>query len=330
MIGSADIATANNNDNNVSIFLNKGDGTFAAATNILSEINGASDIASADLDDDGNLDLVVADRAELLNITLGHGDGTFGPATTIDVTNFSGDYPNVIAIADLNSDGILDLAVGLYQEEFDTQGRVSILIGQGEGSFAPPVFYPLMEAPTGLVATDLNNDGVLDLALSVYGFINPDKDLAVLLGNGNGTFQPAVRSLDGGYASDIAAGDFNADGKMDLALTQNYLDEMWVVLGNGDGTFQPATVYSGLDYPSHITAADLTGDNIPDLVVDGESVFLADGTGGFGAPTFYSIGSGGAEIGYLDSDRVPDLVATGFSEIVVAMGHGMVAFQSPI
>ena len=117
----SDIATANENDGNVSVFLNKGNGTFAPA-NTFSVGAGAIDIASGDLDDDGDFDLIVTDGINSLNIAFGHGDGTFDPATTIKVSEYSGQLPHEIASADLNSDGILDLAIAMYAEEIDTAG----------------------------------------------------------------------------------------------------------------------------------------------------------------------------------------------------------------
>ena len=223
--GKADIATANENDKNVSFFLNNGNGTFAPANTFkLGAGAGAFDIVSRDMNDDGNFDIVVSDGLTSLNLAFGNGDGTFAPATAIKINEYSGQLPHEIAIADLNSDGILDLAVALYEQEFDTAGKIAVLIGQGEGSFAPPIYYPLMEDPTGLVAADLNQDGKLDLAVSIRLFSGEDKSLAVLLGNGDGTFQPALRSVDGGSASDLSSGDFNGDGKVDLALSHDFLD----------------------------------------------------------------------------------------------------------
>jgi hypothetical protein len=325
--GFADIATANQNDRNVSVFLNNGDGTFAPATNIVFGTGSAVDIASADLDSDGNFDLVLADGYHSVNVALGHGDGTFDPASTITVNVDDDDETRGLAIADLNSDGILDLAVAIYNGLYDDQGQLAILIGQGDGSFEPPVFYPLNDNATRLVATDLNNDGVLDLAVAIHLF-NPNyKGVAVLLGNGDGTFQPPVLSVDKGYSSDVAAADFDGDGNVDLALAQDVEDKILVVLGNGDGTFQPATTYPG---SSRVKAVDLSGDGIPDLVTDGgPAVLLGKGDGHFGAPTIYSVGGWFAEVGYFDSDRAPDVVMGSFDEIAVAFGRAHGAFRAP-
>jgi len=324
--GFSDIATVNGNARNVSVFLNNGDGTFAPA-NTFSTGGGKFDIASADLDGDGNFDLVVSDQYKSVNIVLGHGDGTFGPASTITANTDAEAETRGIAVADLNADGIPDLAVAIYSGLDDDQGQVAILIGQGDGSFEPPVFYPLNDNATRLVATDLNNDGVLDLAVAVHFFNPTNKGLAVLLGNGDGTFQPPVLSIDKGYSSDVAAADFNGDGNIDLALAQDVEDNILVVLGNGDGTFEPATSYPGF---SRVKAVDVSGDGIVDLISDGgPTVLLGDGTGGFGPPTFYSAGGGFAEVGYFNSDRTPDIVTGNFSDIAVVFGRAHGAFKAP-
>ena len=226
----------------------------------------------------------------------------------------------------MNSDGNLDLVIAIYNGLYDDRGRVVILTGQGDGSFAAPVSYSLSVNATRSVATDLNNDGVLDLAVAVRYF-NNGIGLAVLLGNGDGTFQPAVLSINNGYSSDVAAGDFNGDGNIDLALAQDVEGKILVVLGNGDGTFQPATTYPGF---SRVKAADMSGDGILDLVSNGgPTILLGDGKGGFGPPTIYSVGGEFAEIGYFNPDRTPDIVTGTFSAIAVAFGRAHGALRAP-
>jgi len=189
----SDIATANQNGRNVSVFLGNRDGTFAPANNFQFG-PGAVDIVSGDLDGDGKADLVVADGSTSVNVALGRGDGTFGTASTIKLSDDLEDQAPGIAIADLNADGVLDLAISIYNQIYDDAGRVAVLIGQGDGSSAQPVSYPATENATRLTATDLNNDGVLDPAVAIH-FFNTGKGLAVLLGNGDGTFQAIVSDL---------------------------------------------------------------------------------------------------------------------------------------
>ena len=127
--GLADIASANKFDQNVSVLLGNPHSGFDPA-NTFSVGSGAIEIASADLNRDGNADLVVTDGIKSVYVVLGNGDGTFGPSTTIRLHN----DPIGIAITDLNGDGILDLAVANFGPENNSQGEAAILIGLGDGT----------------------------------------------------------------------------------------------------------------------------------------------------------------------------------------------------
>src|SRR6266550_3512280 len=223
--GIADIASANENDKNVSVFLGNGNGSFGPA-NTFAVGAGAVEIASADLNNDGNADLGVTDGERSAYVALGNGDGTFGPPSTILLHN----QPLGIAIADFNGDGILDLAIAIFGPFRPPSGKVAILLGVGDGSFAPSVFYDLTKNAVRLITTDLNHDGKLDLAVAVQH----GKSLAVLLGNGDGTFQPATIYFPEAPVSTIATADLNRDGVPDLLVGG---DHTFVFLGNGDGTF---------------------------------------------------------------------------------------------
>lgn len=323
--GVSDIVSANGNDQNISVFLGNPDGTFGQA-NTFSVGAGAAEVASADLNGDGNADLVVTDDIQSAYVVLGNGDGTFGRSSTISLHG----SPLGIAIADLNGDGILDLAIALFGPFRPPGGDVAILLGVGDGSFASPVFYDLSDhSAVRLVAIDLNHDGKLDLAVAVQR----GAGLAVLLGNGDGTFQPAVFSQPGD-SNDIAAADFNGDGNVDLALVATFDTQVRVVLGNGDGTFQPPTTYSSDEVEFTVPTADLSRDGVPDLVVGGGdhvSILLGNGDGTFGAPVLYGVGQRFARIGYFNHDRDPDVVAGGgFSAIGVAFGRGDGTLRAPL
>ena len=321
--GFADIVSANLDDHNVSVFLNTGKGTFGPA-NTFAVGAGASEVASADLDDDGNADLVVTDANALVYVALGNGDGTFQSSTTIAVPG----HPRAIAIGDFDADGILDLAIATLEQ-------VAVLIGNGGGSFGPPVFYSLAgQNGTRLLATDLNKDGQPDLAVAVQHSSHAQDGLATLLGNGDGTFQPAVMWVPNVNATDVAAADFNRDGNVDIALATSRTCMVEVALGNGDGTFQPASSYStgaGANETTTdtVNAADMNGDGFPDLVVGSEhtAILLGDGSGGFAPALLYGIGQGFARVGYFNGDQVPDIVANGgisatsAASIAVAFGR---------
>jgi FG-GAP-like repeat len=323
----ADIVSANTNDGNLTVFLGRGDGRFDP-TNTFRVGADAVELASADLNGDGKADLAVTDGIKSLYVVLGNGDGTFGAPTTYRLNN----DPIGVVIADLNGDGKPDLAVADFGPENNSQGDIAILLGSGDGTFAAPVFYKINNNANRLVAVDLNGDAKLDLAVAIDHFSNPRDSLAVLLGNGDGTFQAATTSI-AGSATDVAAGDFNNDGKVDLALAGQYANLVRVALGNGNGTFQPA-----MDYPTNgtavtISAADLNRDGNLDLLVGGATVaaLLGNGDGTFASAVNYAIGNRFAQVGYLNSDQALDVVSGGgFSAIGVAFGNGDGTFRAPL
>ncbi len=323
----SDIVSANSNGRNVSVFLGLPDGTFGPA-NTFEVGAGAVELASADLDGDGNADLAVTDGIKSVSVVLGHGDGTFGAATAYTLHT-----PTLgVEIADLNGDGKLDLAVSNFGPPNNSQGEVAILLGTGGGSFSAPVFYKLTHNANRLIARDLNGDGKLDLAVAVEHFSSDQDSLAILIGNGDGTFQAVTTSVPGA-ATDVAAGDFNRDGKIDLALAGQFSEVVRVVLGNGNGTFQAAVEYSVGGTASTVVAADLDSDGALDLLVGGAyaAVLRGNNTGAFGSAVAYAVGNRFAEVGYFNRDRALDVVAGGgFSAIGVAFGNRDGSLRAPI
>ncbi len=318
----ADIVSANLVGKNVSVLLGKASGGFSTA-NTFAVGAGAFELASGDLNGDGKADLAVTDGLNSVYIVLGQGDGTFGPPSAIILHRTT----NGVEIADLNGDGKPDLAVadGLP----NNSGEIAVLLADGSGGFAAPVYYELNSKARHLVTSDLNGDGKLDLAVALEDFGGRKGSLAVLLGNGDGTFQPAMTSVRGAAASDVAAGDFNGDGQTDLALAGEIIGIVRVVLGNGDGTFQAPIDHPFNGSSSTVVAADLNRDGRLDLLIGGSpaTVLLGKGDGSFGPGTAYGIGS---TVGYINGDKILDVVGAGqYSAIGVFLGQGDGSFRAP-
>ena len=225
----------------------------------------------ADLNGDGIPDLA-ATGANGVGVMLGSGDGTFRPRV-----NFStGAQSQDLAAGDFNGDGRLDLAVSLNSFEF----TLALLAGNGDGTFGAPVMFDNTAAhddSPAIVATDLDNDGRLDVVIAhmISCFVTPcvaARNLTVMLGFGDGTFQTPFEIDVGTGMSRIAVGDFNSDGIKDLGIAGDQA-QVYVLLGIGNGSFLKQPTINlltagtiGVD-GTDIDVADLNGDTIQDLVV---------------------------------------------------------------
>ncbi|MGB7333499.1 MAG: FG-GAP-like repeat-containing protein, partial [Terriglobales bacterium] len=346
------------NISGVGVLLGNGDGTFQPAISYNTGGTIAFSVAVGDVNGDGKPDLVVTVGCESnscgskdptggVSVLLGNGDGTFQPAVTYSSGGFDASF---VAIGDVNRDGKLDLVVSNYCQSLDTcltNGGVSILLGNGDGTFQPAVSYSSGGMNTTAVAiADLNGDGKLDLVVvnpcSIsYGCSVGPGEVGVLLGNGDGTFQPAVIYSSGGLADEsVAIADVNGDGKLDLVVP-NFFDntgvtgELSVLLGNGNGTFQSPVNYTIGYNPVSVAIADMNGDGIQDLVVENQCsgdqencgfssviLMLGNGDGTFQPPvTFYSTGG---NIALPSMVVVGDLNGDGKPDVMVANGCGTI------
>ncbi len=253
--------------------------------------NSPDAVVTADFNGDGIQDLAVANQLDnTVSILLGVGNGTFQP----QVTYATGDGPADVAVGDFNGDGHLDLAVVNSGENSSGQfdNSVSILLGNGDGTFQAQVTYATGQVPVSVAVGDFNRDGYLDLAIvDQY-----DDAVSILLGNGDGTFQPEVEYGVSSQPMQVAVDDFNGDGRLDL-VTANYIAQtVSILLGNGDGTFQCASDFTATENPTAVATADFNGDGIRDLAVadfgsSTVSILIGNGDGTFHAQVRYATGT---------------------------------------
>ena len=190
------------------------------------------------------------------------------PAQTVSfitrVDYAAGTNPSSVAVGDFNRDGVPDVAVANYGSN-----TVSVLLGNGDGTFQPALTLAADANPEFVAVSDFNRDGVPDLVVACSG----SNSVSVFLGNGDGTFQPA-RNFAANGGQSVAVGDFNGDGVQDLAVADYNLnnvpgsDTVSVLLGNGGGTFQPARTFAtaGMN-PVTVAVGDFNGDGLQDLAV---------------------------------------------------------------
>jgi hypothetical protein len=237
-------------------------------------------VSSADYNGDGKLDLLVSrefSRGQLV-VMLGNGDGTFREAGTL----IGGGSPRGGgATQDLDGDGHLDLILA----DLDP-GFVSVMRGVGNGSFEGAVNYQVGRTPASMKVVDINDDGEFDIVLvnrrpdDLGGYQDIHGHYTVLLGNGDCTFQEQRTVEFGAEPRGLAVGDWNGDGKVDLAIADDYLSQVTLLLGKGDGTFTPGETYLVPFGASGLTVADLNGDKQPDLIVRHTGITLLIGQGG--------------------------------------------------
>jgi hypothetical protein len=288
--GHTDLAVANySGPDTVSVLLGNGDGSFQPAASYPAGTLPNS-VAVGDFNGDGVADLVVANDASpgTVSVLLGKGDGSF----PVVPRYHTGTNPESVAVGDFNGDGIPDLAVANHGDEYGQGGGVSVRLGNGDGIFQPAHSFAAGVGPSTVGVADVNGDGIPDLVVADSGdYLGRSGGVSVLLGNGNGTFQPARTFAAAGAPHSVAVGDFNGDGVLDLAVDNGVYDTVSILLGNGDGTFQPAVTYAAGTNPDSVAVGDFDGDGTPDLVVAnagdvngngaGVSMLLGNGDGTF-------------------------------------------------
>jgi hypothetical protein len=314
----------------VEVLLGKGDGTFQWK-GLYGTAGLDANVALADVNGDGKLDMLASGCAYkdcftgVVTIQTGNGDGTFAGFNGSYVFRTGGMSPSSPAVADFNGDGKLDMVVANCGNGCQTgTGTMGVLLGNGDATFQTAVTYGTGGiGPHKVVVADVNGDGKPDLIVpnsctTIGNCTYGPGSVGVLLGKGDGTFQPAVAYGSGGdYAFSVAVADINGDGKLDV-LVANYFANtgcclpgpLGVLLGNGDGTFQPVIPYSPGTSIGPIALADVNGDGKLDVVTP-SIVLLGNGDGTFQAPVFYNGGGrGGIVVADVNGDGPPDVMVT--------------------
>lgn len=325
--GNPDVVVANHDSHNLAVLLGQGADQFQASV-IYPTGQQPVRIAAGDFNGDGTNDLVVADESVYtLTLLLNQGGSSFLAPVTYEASGSD------IGFGDFNSDGIIDLiasAGGL-----DAYPNVSLLLGNGDGTFQQAPRYATGRGPKLPVAADFNGDGKLDLAVPN----SSSNTVSVLLNNGDGTFAANVDYFTGAGPSSVAVGDFNEDNKLDLVVANLNTNHVSLLLGNGSGTFQPGVIAASLFMlgAGFVVTGDFNHDNNLDFAIPnfaGLKVFPGNGNGTFGAEITSSdvLYTSSGATGFLNGDTNLDIVVVNGNTnfITVFLGNANGTFQPPL
>jgi hypothetical protein len=289
-------------DNTVTVLLGNGSGGFTPASGspitIATGVVRPYGVAVADIDGDGFADIVTTNYGNsTLSILKSNGNGTFQSPVTVILP--AGANPGFLKLADVNGDGKPDIV----ESNFGT-GTVGVLLNDGHGGFSAPTYTNVGNGPAGIAVGDINGDGFPDIVVGNTG----DNTVSVLLNNGHGGFtaQTPVTLASGAIPLNVALGDLNGDGKLDMVVDDIQDDTVVVLLGNGLGGFTTKSTFtfgSGgtgtvSTSPQSVSLVDVNGDGILDIVTSAYQnhvstvvVFLGNGDGSFQSPTEITAGN---------------------------------------
>ncbi|HKS81014.1 MAG TPA: FG-GAP-like repeat-containing protein [Candidatus Acidoferrales bacterium] len=367
----------NSSDGAINLLVGNGDGTFRSAQYLSTAGIGAGtgSVAAADFNGDGFQDLVIpvcppgTTCPSGFALFLSDGAGGYQAPQSFASTTLAGEF---LAVGDFNKDGKPDVVVvSNCADGTCSQDAASIFVNTGNGTFAESFVYGLGGiTPLGVVTGDFNGDGKLDIAVlnqcATPLTCGTEASVIVLLGNGDGTFQPVITTpiSPTGSVFWVAAADLNRDGLTDLVVTENGSDasdfgaeSAQILISNGDGTFTLGGNYlTGGDVNSSVGSTvaigDVNGDGNPDIVTANHcdlttngvvavdagcgngaiGILLGNGDGTFHAAKVTNVpdtGFDGISLADVNQDGKLDIVASIGPGIVVFLGNGDGTFQNP-
>jgi hypothetical protein len=322
--GLLDLIAINQLNDNATFLKGFGNGTLRSVSSIT--VGGLPSAGVlADANGDGKPDLIAANlRTREVTVNLGDGRGHFGPRIATSVAS----APSSIVVGDWNRDGKLDVAT-----VDAASSQVATMQGDGTGRFTTLRLFATGSAPQQIVSADFNGDTIADLAIAN----NLSNSVQVWRGDGTGLFclspgcSPANTLLTGSGSGPIAltAGDFNRDGRPDIAVANNTAHTVGVYSGAANGSFSAPRLLSPGFGPLAVAAADINNDQKPDLLVGTAPVigagqlteFVGDGAGSFGAPLVFGTGPqpGSVTVGDFNRDGSLDVVTANVTANTVSL-----------
>ncbi len=336
--GRLDIVVANYLAYNIGLFLGYGNGTFSSQTTYSTGYNSQPfAVAVGDFNNDNRLDIIVANFGTAnVGVFLGYGDDTFNSQVTYSTGSGSG--PHSVATDDVNNDSRLDIVVANFWTN-----NVGIFIGHGDGTFANQTTYSTdyNSRPSSVAVGDFNNDNRSDIIVANYW----TGTVSLFLGYGNGAFSSQITFSTGSISGpcSITIGDFNNDSRLDVAIANQWSDNLGVFVGYGNGSFSNQSTYStGSDSnPYWVAVGDLNNDGHPDIAVanygtSNVGIFIQYGNGSFRTqqtmstsdpsnPQSVAVGD------FNDDNRLDIVVANYWSDTIdIFLGYGDGTFSSQI
>jgi len=277
-------------------------------------------LATADFNGDGHLDLATIPNASSTEVLLLLGRGgtdKFGPPIGLPLPG----VVDQVSVGDFNGDSKPDLVVN-FDDFGQPNGRIAILINNGTGQFAAPKIVTVQGDPSLPIFADLNNDGNLDLVVSLFTGVIGGR-IAVLLGDGTGGLTGGSFFTQSVNQHEVLIGDFNEDGKADLALPGQSFGVIDIMLGDGTGAFAAPISRSTGSGSSMLTAGDFNNDGHIDIL-SFNRMMLGTGTADFNAPIVVPIPDNtfAAITGDVNNDTKLDLVVSLSGGLTILLGDG--------